>query len=258
MFVLSVVISLLMRICSGGGESEELEVVGGGDFYGGGQQAGELDEEALFGCAARFQEGAFVAVQGSGTDDAHPFAVHGGGELFGPVVAGRLDVFGGCYEAFHVGRRHGHGRAVGRSFDVTVLERFGAVYDFVKRCLFGVYEEQVAHEGGADAALFAALRHYLYGHGCEDAEAGVCKLPVGGEFGVGSLQIPHYIPLGGGCRQVGCGFHLYPLVRVARLGFRQYFLFLQVLSLCCNSSSCVWLCGEFRYFRLSYQCGLTS
>lgn len=40
---------------------EEFDVVGGGDFDGGGEEAGELDEESFFAGAFYFQELAFEA-----------------------------------------------------------------------------------------------------------------------------------------------------------------------------------------------------
>lgn len=90
------------------GRLEELDV-GGGDFDGGGQEAGELDEEALGAGAAEVEEVAAVAVKGA-ADDADLAAVHVGGYLVGAVVA----YFGGgaAYgmdEEGHVGCAHCYG-----------------------------------------------------------------------------------------------------------------------------------------------------
>lgn len=172
---------------------EEL-YVGGGDFDGGGKEAGELDEEAFGVGAAEVEEVAAVAVKGA-ADDADLAAVHVGGYLVGAVVAyfsgGAAD---GMDEEGHVGCAHCYGGGFLASC-VSVLEGGNVVEGFVKELPGAAYKQEVG-DYGALAALRAAGR-VAYGpfQGCEHLKAFCFKLLPSHLPGIRTPEIAQSVPL---------------------------------------------------------------
>lgn len=70
---------------------EEFEVVGAGDFDGGGEEAREFDEEPLFTGAFDFEEFAFEAVDGTVTHQSNCRSVHIGCDFFRRIVSRRFE-----------------------------------------------------------------------------------------------------------------------------------------------------------------------
>lgn len=104
----------------GWGSGEELDVVGI-DFDGGGDEAGDFDDEAALAHAFDRQEASLVAVEHA-ADYAHCLAIHGGGDFAGAVIDGVL-VFGdGEYEAGHFVVAHCHGLVASVSAEIAVLQ----------------------------------------------------------------------------------------------------------------------------------------
>ena len=170
----------------------ELDVFGG-DFDGGGQYAGEVNEEAWGACASDAEEGAGGAFEGtSHYEDSASY--HGGGELAGEVVFGIGCVCHCGDEGVHVVVSHSDWFSL-CSFCVAVLEGWRCLYLWVKVGFSGADKEEVGDEGYLTACLFAFYCFCDPFEGGEDCEAFVGEeLPCVG-FGVGSLEVAHGEPL---------------------------------------------------------------
>lgn len=103
----------------------------GFDFDGGGDEAGEFDDEAAFAHPSDRQQASVVAVEHA-ADDAYPFAAHGVGDFAGAVEGGGGGGFDGEDEAFHFAVAHGHGLVGCTALDVAVLQRGGCLNVWVK------------------------------------------------------------------------------------------------------------------------------
>ncbi len=124
--------------------SGELDVFGG-DFDGGGEDAGEVNEEAWGACASDTEEGAGIAFKWSSNyEDPAPY--HGGREFPGEIVFGVGSVCHCGDEGVHVVVSHSDRFSL-RSFCVAVLERGGRCHLWVKVGFCGAYEEEIGDEG---------------------------------------------------------------------------------------------------------------
>ena len=166
------------------------------DFDGGGEEAGELDEEVALAGASCLEEEALDAVEGAGGDDAYGGAVHCGSDLAGGVVAGGVGGRDGGDDAAHVGVGDGHGGAVGCAAEVAVLEGVGAPDDGVEAVFNGVDEEEVMDEGHLLAYGAALALDNLWPCGCEYGESECGEPLVCGLQGVGACEVAQYVPGG--------------------------------------------------------------
>lgn len=139
------------------GRLEELDV-GGGDFDGGGEEAGELDEEAFGAGAAEVEEVAAVAVKGA-ADDAYLASVHVGGYFVGAVVAYLGGAAYGMDEEGHVGRAHCYGCGLPASC-VSVLEGGDVAEGFVEGLAGAAYKQKIGYYGALAALRSAGCGAY--------------------------------------------------------------------------------------------------
>lgn len=165
----------------------------GGDFDGGCEDAGEVDEEA--GCArsADGEEGAGVALERS-ADYTYLPPYHGGGELGGEVVFGVGGEVDGGDEGVHVVGTHNDGGCL-CAFCVAVLQGRCCGYDGVKGCPGGVDEEEVGYCGDLTALFCASAGgRYPFEWG-EYVEAEGGEVLIVMDFGVLALEVSHGVPL---------------------------------------------------------------
>ena len=152
------------RVLTGDSEvsppSEEFDEVRG-DLVLYGQEAGELDDQALFAASADGEKTALVAVEGSVAYQAYPLSEGELCEFLGSVELRGVGGSGRLYEAGHVCVVDGHRLAVGASSDEAVLEGIGPVYERIKFGPGAAGEEQVVDDGRLKT-LPAAARHSRY------------------------------------------------------------------------------------------------
>ena len=185
------------RVLTGDSEvsppSEEFDEVGG-DLVLDGQEAGELDDEALFAASSDGEKTALVSVEGSVAYQAYPLSEGELCEFLGSVELGRVRGSGGLYEACHVVVGDGHRLAVGASSDEAVLEGVGPVDDGIKFGAGGVREEQVVDDGRLKT-LPAAARHSRHPfQRCEHLDALLPQAQVAGQLGVGAGEVAEHEP----------------------------------------------------------------
>ena len=185
------------RVLTGDSEvsppSEEFDEVRG-DFVLYGQEAGELDDEALFAASADGEEPALVSVEGAVADEAYPLSEGEGGELLGGVELRGVGGSGRLYEAGHVGVVDGHRLAVRSAADEAVLEGVGPVDERIQFGAGGAREEQVVYDGCLKA-LPAAARHSRHPfQRCEHLDALLPQAEVTGELGVGAGEVAEHEP----------------------------------------------------------------
>lgn len=172
---------------SNGGLVEVLDVFGL-DFDGGGDEAGDFDDEAALARAANVEEAAGVAIEWT-TDDGDFFAVHFGGDFVDSVVANVGDAANGFDEAIHIDVAHGHGFVDGVTTAVAILQR-GYELDYgVKVGFERAYEEEVCYDRHLPACAPAGFFNDLPAQGGEYLEAAFAELKVCGIIGITSLKV---------------------------------------------------------------------
>lgn len=158
------------------------------DFDGGGDEAGDFDDEAALARAANVEEAAGVAVEWA-TDDGDFFAVHFGGDFVDSVVANVGDAANGFDEAIHIDVAHGHGFVDGVTTAVAILQR-GYELDYgVKVGFERAYEEEVCYDRHLPACAPAGFFNDLPAQWCEYLEAAFAELKVCGIIGITSLKV---------------------------------------------------------------------
>ena len=167
---------------------------GGVDFDGGGDEAGELDDEAAFTHAFHGEEASFVPIEHA-AHDAHFPAAHGGGDLAGPVKQRLPDAADGADEPLHVVVAHGHRLVYRPAVDVAVLKVGIFLDERVDGRFSLVDEEKVLYHGYVALLLASADGHDHAGHGSEYFQTGVGQLVDGEPVGVSALKVAHHEPL---------------------------------------------------------------
>lgn len=193
----NIVFLCLERVLTGDSEvsppSEEFDEVGG-DFVLHGQEAGELDDEALFAASAEGEEPALVSVEGAVAYQAYPLAEGEGGELLGGVELRGVGGSGGLYEAGHVGVVDGHRLAVCSASYEAVLEGVGPVYERIKFGAGCVREEQVVDDWRLKTLPAAARQARYPFQRCEHLDALLPQAQVAGQLRVGAGEVAEHEP----------------------------------------------------------------